>query len=59
MTTGEEGITSDLMVEFWASSGADVEPGWTDAGGDSTGASATAAEWVLSTWTLAEGSGPF
>lgn len=53
MTTGEEGITSDLMVELWGSGGADVEPGWTD------GAGASAAEELLSTGTLAEGSGPF
>lgn len=59
MTTGEEGITSDLMVELWGSSGADVEPGWTDAGGASGGASAAAAAGLLHTGTLAEGSGPF
>lgn len=54
MTTGEEGITSDLMVELWGSSGADVEPGWTGAS-----AGASAAEGLLSTGTAAEGSGPF
>lgn len=35
MTTGEEGITSDLTVELWASGGAEVEPGWADTGGAS------------------------
>ena len=60
MTTGEEGITSDLMVELWGSSGSAVEPGWTDAEGASAGASTTAAaEGLLSTGTLAKGSGPF
>lgn len=39
MTTGEEGITSDLMVELWGSGRAEVEPE-TDAGGASAGASA-------------------
>lgn len=55
MTTGEEGITSDLIVEFWGSSGADVEPCWADA----AGASAAAAEGLLPTGTLAERSSPF
>lgn len=40
MTTGEEGITSDLMVEFWGSSGAEGEPDWTNAGGTSARTSA-------------------
>lgn len=40
MTTGEEGITSDLMVEFWGSSGAEVEPGWANAEATSAGTSA-------------------
>lgn len=62
MTTGEEGITSDLMVELWGSSGADVEPGWADAGGASAGpsaATAAAAEGLFPTGILAEASGPF
>lgn len=56
MTTGEEGITSDLMVEFWGSSGAVVEPCWADAAGASA---AAAAEGLLPTGTLAERSSPF
>lgn len=44
MTTGEEGITSDLMVELWGSSGPGEELG--RAGG--VGASAAAGE-LLST----------
>lgn len=55
MTTGEEGITSDLTVELWCSSEADVEPVVTDTRGDPVG---TSAEKVLSTGTLAT-SGPF
>lgn len=59
MTTGEDGITSDLMVELWGSSGSAVEPGWTDAEGASAGASAAVAKGLLSTGTLAKASGPF
>lgn len=57
MTTGEEGITSDLMVELWGSSGAGVEPG----GAEATGASAEAAAegLLLLTVPLAECSFPF
>lgn len=55
MTTGEEGITSDLMVELWGSSGADVEPSWAEAAGLSTVA---AAEGLLPTEALAETSSP-
>lgn len=48
MITGEEGITSDLMVELWGSGVADV------------GASAAAAAGGLfSTGTLADESGAF
>lgn len=59
MTTGEEGITSDLIVELWGSSGSAVEPGWTDAEGASAGTSDATVEGLLSTGTLATGSGPF
>lgn len=54
MTTGEEGITSDLMVELWGSGGTAEEPGWASAG-----ASDAAAAGLLSSWMLAEGSHPF
>lgn len=61
MTTGEEGITSDLMVELCGSSEGDAEPDWADGGAASAGGSAdaAAAEVLLLTGTLAEGSGPF
>lgn len=50
MTTGEEGMTSDLMVELWGSSGPEVGPGW----GDDVEASAeaAAAAGLLSTETF-------
>ena len=60
MTIGEEGITSDLMVEFWSSFGAEVELGWTGAGGASSARASDAPdEGMLSTGILPEGSGPF
>lgn len=59
MTTGEEGITSDLMVELCSSSVAEVEVGWTETGRASAGASDATAEGLLSTGILAEGSDPF
>lgn len=61
MTTGEEGITSDLMVELWGSRRADVETDWADSSGASAGDSAAAAasEGLLLTGTLAERSCPF
>ena len=58
MTIGEEGITSDLMVELWGSNGADVEQDCADTGGASAGASA-AAEGLLLTGAFAARSGPF
>lgn len=58
MTTGEEGITSDLTVEFCGSGGAEEEVSWTDAEGASTVASAAAA-WLLLTEALVEGPTPF
>lgn len=51
MTTGEEGITPGLMVEFWSSGGAAVEVGWASV-------SNAAAAGLLSTGILAEGSAP-
>lgn len=56
MTTGEEGITSDLIVELWGSSGAEGELGWTNAGGASAG---TSDGGLFSNEIWAEGSGPF
>lgn len=58
MTTGEEGITSDLMVELWGSGGAGLEPVWADDGGASAGASAAFAE-LLTSEALEGGSSPF
>lgn len=58
MTTGEEGITSDLTVELWASGGgAEVEPGWTDTGGASAVVSIVVKS-MLPTDLLLDGSSP-
>lgn len=65
MTTGEEGITSDLMVELWGSGRAGVGPGLAAAGGASRGVSDSGATAGLSSSgaafneALAVGSEPF
>lgn len=58
MTTGEEGITSDLTVELCASGGAEEEVSWTDVDGASTAVSA-AVVWLTPTEALVEISTPF